>query len=656
MDDRFNASASARACNKAERSLFSCSAYLTSTSDKACRSDAISSAWSRSRWMHRSLTSRTASANLQDQSSSASAAAAVAICRISTSDSALMASMFAAWTRFRLSSSAFAASLSLLARSRARSACSFACSAGADATPICLLRAFADAVASRNASSKAWRSARPASSLSRACCASSLATSRSRWNRSHCALRSLRDDSCACCKSANFDSASNALLEASADLDRAASSSDRAKPAAMAWSCSRAWRRARSSRNRSNSLKAASPANFDSAPKCRTASSSARACAVSSAAFFSVARRASRSLSTLFKDLVAWCASFLAFDAVNSASRNDFSAVLWRSSASPRSKPLRLSDAFSTSNFVFISRNSSNAASASVWRACAPPACARISARARSDVAFSVCNDATKPAKRAASCRAAWWSWWTPDDCVLSDSDSASNDATLDCKERFSTSSASPLDFSAFSASASAAEAPILNSFFTEGASTLGNDTAGFVVCFESLREGLLAEEGVTVVSSSMLLSSDKRGDLSRNAFAFSTTEDFGVIASTLESVVFPSSTPSIVGLGAGLPAPMVMDIGAFFGDGFAGVGAGAGTLLTTFMTGRDTTGFWADGAVSMDSLSEGEGDLRRGNAPPTRTRTGSLWTLSSSRRAGGLIRRGDGDRRLCGDGDRLRL
>ena len=153
-----------------------------------------------------------------------------------------------------------------------------------------------------------------------------------------------------------------------------------------------------------------------------------------------------------------------------------------------------------------------------------------------------------------------------------------------------------------------------------------------------------------------MLLSSDNRGDLSRNAFAFSTTEDLGVKASTLESVVFPSSTPSITGLGAGLPAPIVMDIGAFFGEGFAtGVG-GWTTFLTTFMTGRDTTGFWADGAVSMDSLSEGEGDRLLGKAPPTRTRTGSLWTLSSSRRAGGLIRRGDGDLRLCGDGDRLRL
>ena len=138
----------------------------------------------------------------------------------------------------------------------------------------------------------------------------------------------------------------------------------------------------------------------------------------------------------------------------------------------------------------------------------------------------------------------------------------------------------------------------------------------------------------MTVVSSSILESRDNRGDLSRNALAFSTTELLGVMASTLESVVFPSSTPSITGFGAGLPAPIVMDMGAFFcGEGFAGVGAGTGTFLTTFMTGRDTTGFWADGAVSMDSLSEGEGDLRRGNAPPTRTRTGSLEGMESSSR-----------------------
>ena len=135
------------------------------------------------------------------------------------------------------------------------------------------------------------------------------------------------------------------------------------------------------------------------------------------------------------------------------------------------------------------------------------------------------------------------------------------------------------------------------------------------------------------MVSSSMLLSSDNRGDLSRNALAFSATLDFGVIASTLESVVFPSSTPSITGLGAGLPAPIVMDIGAFFGEGFAGVGAGTGTFLTTFMTGLETTGFWADGAVSRDSLSEGEGDRRLGNAPPTRTLTGSLEGMESSLR-----------------------
>ncbi len=233
-----------------------------------------------------------------------------------------------------------------------------------------------------------------------------------------------------------------------------------------------------------------------------------------------------------------------------------------------------------------------------------PPACARISASARSDVAFSVCRRATSPAKRAASCRAAWWSWWTPDDCVFRDSASASREATRDCKERFSTSRASPRLFSAFRASASAAE-----------------------------RDGRRAEEGVTVVSSSMLLSSDKRGDLSRNAFAFSTTEDFGVKASTLESVVFPNSTPSITGFGAGLPAPIVTDIGAFFGDGLAGVGAGAGTRLTTFMTGRDTTGFCTDCVVSMDSLREGEGDLLLGNAPPTRTLTGSLEGMESSSR-----------------------
>ena len=131
-----------------------------------------------------------------------------------------------------------------------------------------------------------------------------------------------------------------------------------------------------------------------------------------------------------------------------------------------------------------------------------------------------------------------------------------------------------------------------------------------------------------------MLLSSDNRGDLSRNALALSTTDDLGVMASTLESVVFPSSTPSTMGLGAGLPAPIVMDMGAFFcGEGFAGVGAGTGTFLTTFMTGLDTTGFWADGAVSMDSLSDGEGDLLLGNAPPTLTRTGSLEGMESSSR-----------------------
>ena len=172
-----------------------------------------------------------------------------------------------------------------------------------------------------------------------------------------------------------------------------------------------------------------------------------------------------------------------------------------------------------------------------------------------------------------------------------------------------------------------------MNSFFvTDGAATVGSATAGFVVCFESLRDGRL-DVGVTVVSSSMLLSSDKRGDLSRNAFAFSTTEDFGVKASTLESVVFPNSTPSITGFGAGLPAPIVTDIGAFFGDGLAGVGAGAGTRLTTFMTGRDTTGFCTDCVVSMDSLREGEGDLLLGNAPPTRTLTGSLEGMESSSR-----------------------
>ena len=262
-----------------------------------------------------------------------------------------------------------------------------------------------------------------------------------------------------------------------------------------------------------------------------------------------------------------------------------------------------------------------------------PPACARISARARSVVAFSVCNEATKPANRAASCRAAWWSWWTPDDCVFRDSASASREATRDCKERFSTSRASPRLFSAFRASASAAEAPILNSFFVGGAATVGSDTAGLLVCFESLRDGRRAEEGVTVVSSSMLLSRLSRGDLSRNALAFSTTEDFGVRASTLESVVFPNSTPSITGFGAGLPAPIVTDIGAFFGDGLAGVGAGAGTRLTTFMTGRDTTGFCTDCVVSMDSLREGEGDLLLGNAPPTRTLTGSLEGMESSSR-----------------------
>ena len=90
------------------------------------------------------------------------------------------------------------------------------------------------------------------------------------------------------------------------------------------------------------------------------------------------------------------------------------------------------------------------------------------------------------------------------------------------------------------------------------------------------------------------------------------------------------------------------MDMGAFFGEGFAtGVG-GWTTFLTTFMTGLDTTGLAMDGAVSMDSLSEGEGDLLLGNAPPTRTLTGSLdcRLASSSRRAGGLIRRGEGDRR----------
>ena len=89
-----------------------------------------------------------------------------------------------------------------------------------------------------------------------------------------------------------------------------------------------------------------------------------------------------------------------------------------------------------------------------------------------------------------------------------------------------------------------------------------------------------------------MLESRESLGDRSRNALAFSTTDDFGVMASTLESVVFPSSTPSTMGLGAGLPAPIVMDMGAFFGEGFAtGVG-GCTTFLTTFMTGLETTGF----------------------------------------------------------------
>jgi len=160
-----------------------------------------------------------------------------------------------------------------------------------------------------------------------------------------------------------------------------------------------------------------------------------------------------------------------------------------------------------------------------------------------------------------------------------------------------------------------------------------------------------------------MLLSRLSLGDLSRNAFAFSTTDDFGVMASTLESVVFPSSTPSTMGLGAGLPAPIVMDMGAFFGDGFVwGVG-GWTTFLTTFMTGLETTGFWAEGAVSMDSLNDGDGDRLLGRAPPTRTRTGSrpeppregkLASSSSRRWPPRCIRRGDGDRLMGrGDGDR---
>ena len=97
------------------------------------------------------------------------------------------------------------------------------------------------------------------------------------------------------------------------------------------------------------------------------------------------------------------------------------------------------------------------------------------------------------------------------------------------------------------------------------------------------------------------------------------------------------------------------MDMGAFFGDGFVwGVG-GWTTFLTTFMTGLETTGFWAEGAVSMDSLNDGDGDRLLGRAPPTRTRTGSrpeppregkLASSSSRRWPPRCIRRGDGDRR----------
>ena len=159
-------------------------------------------------------------------------------------------------------------------------------------------------------------------------------------------------------------------------------------------------------------------ANFDSRRGAGPPNSVARprACAVSSAAFFSVARSASRSLSTLLRDLDALWASCLAL-----------TMPLHRLGLAYLFSPCRrrrrrrgpglvcLNDAFSTSSCVFISRSSSRACSAS-----SGSACCRFAWRSRyqliddpSEVAFSVCNEATKPAKRAA-CRAAWWSWWTP--------------------------------------------------------------------------------------------------------------------------------------------------------------------------------------------------------------------------------------------------
>ena len=176
--------------------------------------------------------------------------------------------------------------------------------------------------------------------------------------------------------------------------------------------------------------------------------------------------------------------------------------------------------------------------------------------------------------------------------------------------------------------------------------------------------------------------------------------------APTLESAA-PSSTPSMTGLGA-LQAPTVMDIGAFLCGGGPCVGA-SGTFLTTFMTGRETTGFWADGAVSRDlpvgtarvtvfsvmpSNTHADGfpgrygvvvaallrapplkrgrpaSLRRRRPPPSlrRRRPAALWRVSPLRRrrpaAAGLagaaahgaapLRR-RGPRRCCrrGDGDR---
>ena len=197
--------------------------------------------------------------------------------------------------------------------------------------------------------------------------------------------------------------------------------------------------------------KAASPANFDSAPRCRTASSSARAWArIVRGLLFSVARSASRSLSTLFRELEARGRRSWPSTRPASASLNDFSAVLCLSSASPRSRPRLLNDAFSTSNCVLRSLSSSKSLLRPRCGEHAPhPACARISARARSEVAFSVCKDERRdqPGARLPAARPGG-PGGRPTTASLEIRLSASREATLDWRERFSTSSASPLDSS----------------------------------------------------------------------------------------------------------------------------------------------------------------------------------------------------------------